>query len=60
MNDHQSIEPDFLAETDTFAVWRNIEEDGVYIYHIELGGLTLHFTTEEWEELVVLIRNASA
>jgi hypothetical protein len=55
------VEPEVLAETEDygFAVWRSMEEDG-YMYHIELGGVTMHMTPEEWEEFVVLIRNASA
>jgi hypothetical protein len=59
MNHDHDIEPDMLAETETFAVWRNEEEDG-FMYHIELGGITLHLTPEEWEELVILVRQASA
>ncbi|MFO7664701.1 MAG: hypothetical protein R6X18_19230 [Chloroflexota bacterium] len=59
MNQNQELEPDVLAETELFAVWRNIEEEGAYLYHVELGGLTLHLSAEEWEELVLLVRNAS-
>jgi hypothetical protein len=59
MNHDHDMEPDMLAETETFAVWRNEEEDG-YMYHLELGGITLHLTPEEWEELVILVRQASA
>lgn len=61
MNSNHEMDPDVLAESEEsgFAVWRN-EEDGEYMYHIELGGLTLHLSPEEWEEFVVLIRNASA
>ena len=58
-NHDHDMEPDMLAETEMFAAWRNEEEDG-YMYHIELGGLTLHLTPEEWEELVILVRQASA
>ena len=49
-----------MAETEDsgFAAWRSMEEDG-YVYHIELGGITLHLSSEEWEELVDLIRSAS-
>lgn len=60
MNNNHDVEPDFLAETDTFAVWRNEEEDGAFVYHVELGAITLHFSAEEWEEFVLLIRQASA
>jgi hypothetical protein len=60
MNHNHELDPDVLAETELFAVWRNIEEDGAYIYHVELGGLTLHLSAEEWDELVLLVRDASA
>lgn len=49
---------DTLAETEMFVVWRSEEEEG-FVYHIELGGVTLHMQPEEWEELVLLIRSAS-
>jgi hypothetical protein len=60
MNYNNDMEPEVLAETDLFAVWRSIEEDDAYVYHVELGGVTMHLSAEEWEELVLLIRNASA
>lgn len=53
-------DPEVLAETDLFAVWRSIEDEQEYVYHVELGGMTLHLTSEEWEELVSLVRSASA
>jgi hypothetical protein len=52
-------ESDILAETDDLAVWRSQEEDIGYIYHLEFGNLTIHLSPEEWDELVVLIREAS-
>lgn len=52
-------EPEILAETDLFAVWRSVEDGDGFVYHVELGGLTLHLTSEEWEELVSLVRGAS-
>lgn len=51
------VEMDVLAETDNFAVWRSKEEEGA-LYHVELGGVTLHLTSEEWEELAVLVKSA--
>jgi hypothetical protein len=60
MNTNHNNEIETLAETDLFAVWRSVEEDEGYVYHVELGGITLHMIAEEWEELVVLIRAASA
>lgn len=53
----EEIEMDVLAETENFAVWRSQEGDD-YLYHIELGGITMHLTSEEWDELVVLIKDA--
>jgi hypothetical protein len=59
MSDNQpNLDPDILSETDDFVVWRSQEEDD-NLYHVELGGITLHLTSEEWEELVILIRDAS-
>lgn len=57
MNNNNDFEADVIAETDNFAVWRSREEDG-YLYHIELGGITLHLPSEEWDELVLLIKDA--
>jgi hypothetical protein len=54
---NEQVDLDVLAETETFAVWRS-QEDGGVLYHVELGGITLHLTSEEWEELVVLIKSA--
>lgn len=53
----ESVEMDVLAETDNFAVWRSQEADD-FLYHVELGGITLHLTSEEWEEFVLLIKEA--
>jgi hypothetical protein len=48
-----------LAETENLIVWRSSEENG-YVYHLELGpSFSLHLMPEEWEELVVLIREAA-
>ena len=54
---NDTVEMDVLAETENFAIWRSQEDNGV-LYHIELGGITLHLTSEEWEELAVLIKDA--
>ncbi len=45
-----------LAETENFVIWRAYEE-GEAIYHVELGGVTLHVESEEWEELVTLFKS---
>jgi hypothetical protein len=55
--DNNEFDLEMVAETENFAVWRSDEEDG-YLYHVELGGITLHFTSEEFEELILLVKSA--
>jgi hypothetical protein len=50
---------DTLYETESYIVWRSEEEEGT-LYHVELGGVTLHLASEEWEELVLLVKGADA
>jgi len=57
MND--SDENEILAETENLIVWRSKEEVG-YVYHVEMGSMSLHLLPDEWEELVVLIESATA
>ena len=52
----ENFEPDMIAETENFAIWRSEEDEG-YVYHMELGGVTLHIQSEEWEELVTLFKS---
>lgn len=56
MND-EITEMDVLSETENFAVWRSQEDDG-FLYHVELGGISLHLSSEEWDELALLIKGA--
>jgi hypothetical protein len=46
-----------IAETDHFIVWVS-DENGESTYHVELGGVSLHLTWEEWDEFVTLIKSA--
>lgn len=48
-----------LAESDSYAIWTTVEDNGETIFHLELGSVTLHFFQEEWEELVGLLESAS-
>ena len=57
MSDHD-LDPDIIAQTENFGVWRSDEEDGL-LFHIELGGITLHMESEEWDEFVLLIKSAA-
>ena len=51
----ESFDNEMLAETESYFVWRSKEQDE-YAYHLELGGVSLHMTSEEWEELVELMK----
>lgn len=55
---NNEFEPDIIAQTDNFGVWQSVDEDEGMLFHIELGGITLHLTSEEWDELVLLIKTA--
>ncbi|MCP5096701.1 MAG: hypothetical protein GY943_14205 [Chloroflexi bacterium] len=55
--DNENFEPDVIAETENFAVWRGEEEDEGYVYHLELGGITLHIKADEWEEVITLFKS---
>ncbi len=54
---NSDVDMDIVAETENFAVWRSQEGDG-FVYHVELGGITLHLDSEEWEELAILIKSS--
>ena len=47
-----------LAESESFSVWCTQEPDGETTYHLELGLVTVHFLTEEWQEFLELIGEA--
>jgi hypothetical protein len=51
-------ESEILAETENLIAWRSRDETG-FIYHLELGTLSLHLMPEEWEEFASLVENAS-
>ena len=58
MNNKQfETDDDIIAETENFAVWRSQEGDDI-LFHVELGGITLHISSEEWEEFSLLIKSA--
>ena len=56
-NNNSDVDMDVISETENFAIWRSQEGDG-FAYHVELGGITLHLESEEWEELLVLVKDA--
>jgi hypothetical protein len=54
-NGQPEDEGEIIAETESYFVWRS-DEDGEFVYHLELGGVSLHMTSEEWDELVDLMK----
>jgi hypothetical protein len=56
----QNLDDDIISETESYAVWRTNEDDEGYYYHVVLGGVTLHLDSEEWNELVLLIKGADS
>lgn len=59
MSDIESFEPDIIAESENFGVWSTEEEEG-RLYHIEFGSVTIHMTTEEWEEFLIMMKSAES
>ena len=55
-NQNENYEMDMLSETENFAIWRSPDDNETDIYHIELGSITLHFSGEEWQEFLDLIK----
>ena len=55
-NQNENYEMDMLSETENFAIWRRPDDNETDIYHIELGSITLHFSGEEWQEFLDLIK----
>lgn len=55
-NSQSDLEGDIIAETESYFVWRS-DEEGEFVYHLELGGVSLHMTSEEWQELVELMKS---
>ena len=45
-----------IAETSNYIVWKGEDPDGEVSYHVEIGNAMLTFYTEEWIELLELIR----
>lgn len=52
------LDSNIISETDSYVIWRSEDVEEGYFYHVVLGGVTLHLDSEEWNELVLLIRSA--
>lgn len=48
-----------IAETENYVAWVTEEADGEITYHVELTNVTLHFFREEWEEFLMLVKEAT-
>ena len=46
---------ELLCEEEDFSVWRAEDLDGEMTYHLELGPVTVHFLSEDWDRFVRLI-----
>ncbi len=55
-NDEFSSE--VLSETENFIIWKHEDDDEV-MFHVELGGITLHMSGDEWDEFVVLMKGVA-
>ena len=53
------MDADLLAETENFMIWES-DVDGENIVHLELGGVSLHLSGDEWEEFITLVKIALA
>ena len=48
-----------LSETENYAVWLSEEPDiEEVVYHLEIGNITIHLFSDEWEEFVGLMMEA--
>lgn len=52
-------ESEVLAESENLIIWRNKDEAVGYVYHMELGNISLHLMPEEWDELLILFNTLS-
>jgi hypothetical protein len=52
-----NLDANLLAETENYMIWSSEVEDEE-LYHLELGGVSVHLTEEEWEEFVTLVKIA--
>ena len=55
---NQVMEQNFevIAETANFLAWKGEDVDGEICYHLEIGNTMLTFYTEEWIELLDLLK----
>ncbi len=52
-----SVDANLLAETEGYMIWSS-EVEGEELYHLELGGVSIHFSEDEWDEFITLVKLA--
>jgi hypothetical protein len=50
------VQTEELARTENFSVWISTEQDGEVEFHLEMGGVTVHFYQEEWDEFIKIMK----
>ena len=51
------LDANLVAETENYMVWTS-EVEGETLYHVELGNVSLHLASDEWDEFVTLVKIA--
>ena len=49
------LDANLLAETENYMVWTS-DVDGELLYHLEMGGATLHLMSDEWDHTVTALQ----
>jgi len=53
----ENVDTNLLAETESYMIWSS-ELEGEELYHLELGGVSIHFAGDEWDEFITLVKLA--
>jgi len=49
------LDANLMAETENYMIWSSEVEDEE-LYHLELGGVSIHLSDDEWEEFLTLVK----
>ena len=56
MTDTMEPKYEVIAETSNYLVWKGEDVDSEVCYHLEVGNAMLTFYTEEWIEMLDLLK----
>lgn len=56
MSDTMEQKYEVIAETSNYLVWKGEDVDSEVCYHLEVGNAMLTFFTEEWIEMLDLLK----